>query len=394
MFGLVHVIVFLFSVLLWLLIAAWNTRAAAWSMSYASVGLLNFSAYMAYVASALLLGHLGDRIGFKRPLAAGFLALACVLPTGFFWTGPWTLLPTACLVLVFFGFFYPSVEGLLSREEGRLGVHPFSTTARFSLSWSSGNIVGMLFGPWLIQRSPSVVFTGGMALCLAGAAALWAHWRRHGEALPKPSSAGFSVSAPPPVDGGALKRLRLGARAALLLGSLAFVGTMLLYPKLLSASGVPLAEVGFITAFGNVGVFLTFLVLLPTRFWIGRPRLCALLSGGPLLLFGASLAAARAPALFALTVALGGVAYAVPYTFALFYGLATPDADNARQGAIHETLIGLSQGFGPLAAGLLLAAGAGPAGLGLVVIGVAAISVPLQLRLGSGASVGRPRANP
>ncbi len=394
MFGLVHVVVFLFSVLLWLLIAAWNTRAAAWSMSYASVGLLNFAAYMAYVASALLLGHLGDRIGFKRPLAAGFLALACVLPTGFFWTGPWMLLPTACLVLVFFGFFYPSVEGLLSHEEAKVGVHPFSTTARFSLSWSSGNIVGMLFGPWLIQKSPALVFAGGMALCLAGAAALWGHWRRHGVALPRPSSAGFSGPAPPPLEGAALKRLRLGARAALLLGSLAFVGTMLLYPKLLSASGVPLAEVGFITAFGNVGVFLTFLVLLPMRFWIGRPRLCALLSGGALLLFGASLAAARTPALFGLAVALGGVAYAVPYTFALFYGLATPDADNARQGAIHETLIGLSQGVGPLAAGLLLAAGAGPAGLGLLVVGVAAISVLLQLLLGSGAAGGRPRPNP
>jgi len=389
MFGLVHLVVFLFSVLLWLLIAAWNTRAAAWSMSYASVGLLNFAAYMAYVASALLLGHLGDRVGFKRPLAVGFLALACILPTGFLWRAPWSLVPTACLVLVFFGFFYPSVEGLLSREEGRLGVHPFSTTARFSLSWSSGNIVGMLFGPWLIQRSPSGVFIGGMALCLAGAAALWAHWRRHGEALARPSTAGFSGPAPPPLAGAALKRLRLGARTALLLGSLAFVGTMLLYPKLLSASGVPLAEVGFVTAFGNVGVFLTFLVLLPTRFWIGRPRLCALLSGGALLLFGACLAAARTPALFGLTVALGGVAYAVPYTFALFYGLATPDADNARQGAIHETLIGLSQGFGPLAAGLLLAAGAGVAGMGCLIVGLGLASFSAQLFLSARSSFSR-----
>ena len=389
MFGLVHALVFLFSVLMWLLIAAWNTRAAAWSMSYASVGLLNFAAYMAYVASALLLGHLGDRIGFKRPLAAGFLALACVLPTGFLWTGPWMLLPTACLVLIFYGFFYPSVEGLLSHEEAKVGVHPFSTTARFSLSWSSGNIVGMLFGPWLIQRSPALVFTGGMARCLAGAAALWAHWRRHGEALPRPSSAGFSGPMPAPLEGAVLKRLRLGARAALLLGSLAFVGTMLLYPKLLSSAGVPLEEVGFLTAFGNVGVFLTFLVLLPTRFWIGRPRLCALLSAGALLCFGASLAAARAPALFALTVALGGVAYAVPYTFALFYGLATPDADNARQGAIHETLIGLSQGFGPLAAGLLLTAGAGLAGMGGLIAALGLLSFSAQLLLRPPSSVVR-----
>jgi MFS family permease len=379
MFGLIHVLIFLFSVLLWLLLAAWNTRAAAWSMGYSSVGLLNFTAYMAYVTSALTLGHLGDRLGYKRPLAYSFLAFACVLPLGFFWTAPWTLFLTACLVLVFFGHFYPSMEGLLSRMEAREGVHPYSTTARFSLAWSSGNIVGMLFGPWLIQRMPGAVFAGGIALCLAGAAALAVHWRRFGEGLPKPRTTAFSGIEAPHFDGPRLQRLRLGARAALLCGSLAFVGAMLLYPKLLSAAGVPLSKVGFITAFGNLGVFAAFLILLPTRFWIGRPGLCAAISGGLLLVYGAALFSARTPALFALAVVLGGFAYAVPYTFALFYGLHTPDADNARQGGIHEALIGLSQGFGPLAAGLLLGAGAGTEGLGLAIIALALLSGGLQV---------------
>jgi MFS family permease len=399
MFGLVHVLVFLFSVLLWLLLAAWNTRAAAWSMGYTAIGLLNFTSYMAYVASALTLGHLGDRIGFKRPLAAGFLALALILPLGFFWRRPWTLFLTACLVLVFYGFFYPSVEGLLSHQEVKVGVHPFSTTARFSLSWSSGNIAGMLFGPWLIEKSPRTVFAGGIALCLAAAAALWSHWRRHGDRLPRPRAAGFSDRAAPHLEKARMRGLRLGARAALLPGSLAFIGTMLLFPKVLSAAGVPLANVGFITAFGNLAVFATFLALLPTRFWIGRPGLCASLSAAALLLFGISLATARSPALLALAVALGGVAYAMPYTFALYYGLSTPDSDNARQGAIHETLIGLSQGAGPLAAGLLLGAGTGLEGMGLLVIGLGVLSFGIQMLLrarsagqpGTGVAAGGPR---
>ncbi len=381
MFGLVHVVVFGLSLLLWLLLAAWNTRAAAWGMGFLSIGLLSFVSYMAYVVTALTLGHVGDRIGFKRPLALGLLAMACVLNLGFFWTTPWTLYLTACLVLVFYGFFYPSVEGLLSHEEAKVGVHPFSTTARFSLSWSSGNIVGMLFGPWLIEKTPWAVFVIGIVMCLAGAAALWADHRRRGDALPRPSFAGFSGGAAPATARHRIARLRLGARAALLLGSLAFVGTMLLYPKLLSVAGVPLERVGFITAFGNLGVFVTFLALLPTRFWIDRPGLCAGLSAAILALFGVSLAVARSPLTFALTVALGGAAYAMPYTFALYYGLSTPDADNARQGAIHETLIGLSQGFGPLAAGALLAAGAGVAGMGLLIVGLGVVSLGLQLLL-------------
>jgi MFS family permease len=381
MFALVHVLVFGFSLLLWLLLAAWNTRAAAWGLGFQAIGVLNFASYMAYVVTALTLGHLGDRIGFKRPLAVSFVALALVLPLGFFWTAPWTLYVTACLVLVFYGFFYPSVEGLLSHEEARVGVHPFATTARFSLSWSSGNIVGMLFGPWLIERSPHAVFAIGIVLSLAGAVALWRHWQRHGDALPRPSFTGFSGTPTADVDGAHAARLRLGARAALLLGSLAFVGVMMLYPKLLSSTGVELANVGFVTAFGNLGVFLTFLALLPTRFWIGRPGLCAVLSATALAAFGVALATAHAPASFALAVALGGAAYAMPYTFALFYGLSTPDGDNAHQGAIHETLIGLSQGFGPLLAGLALAAGVGIAGIGALVVGLGALSLALQMAL-------------
>jgi MFS family permease len=380
-FGLIHAVVFLYSLLLWLLLAAWNTRAASWEMGYAAVGMLNFVSYMAYVASALTLGHLGDRIGFKRPLAVGSLALAAILPLGFFWTAPWTLFLTASLVLVFYGFFYPSVEGLLSHQEARVGVHPFSTTARFSLSWSSGNIAGMLFGPWLIEKSPKAVFVAGIALSLAAAATLWRHWSKHGDRLPRPTSAGFAGDSAKGLGRERITGLRLGARAALLLGSLAFVGTMMLFPKLLSASGVPLANVGFIAAFGNLGVFVTFLALLPTRFWIGRPVLCAGLCAGALALFGITLAAARTPAVFALAVGFGGAAYAMPYTFALFYGLATPDADNAKQGAIHETLIGLSQGLGPLGAGLLLGAGAGLPGMGLLIVGLGALSLVLQMLL-------------
>ena len=159
---------------------------------------------------------------------------------------------------------------------------------------------------------------------------------------------------------------------------------MLLFPKLLASSGVPLANVGFIAAFGNIGVFATFLALLPTRFWIGRPVLCAGLGGAALVLFGVALATAHTPALLAVAVALGGVAYAMPYTFALYYGLDTPDADNAHQGAIHETLIGLSQGVGPLAAGLLLGAGAGLFGMGLLVITLGVLSFGIQLRLRTG----------
>jgi len=381
MFGLIHALTFLFSALLWLLIAAWNTRAAALGMGYAAVGALNFTAYAAYVASALTLGHLGDRVGFKRPLAWALVGLAIILLSGFFWQAPWMLFISACGINVFYGYFYPTVEGLLSRMERAEGVHPYSTTARYSLSWSSGNVLGMVFGPWLIQNQGWLVFSGGSLLCLTGAALLTAHRRRHGDRVLVGGRLAFRPGPDLSVSSHRLATLRLGARVALLAGSTAFFGAMLLYPKILTDAGIPLAQVGFIAAFGNLAVFVAFLVLLPARFWIGRPGLCALLGSGLLLLFGLAFFMAETPVLFALTAALGGLAYAVPYTFALFYGLATPDADNARQGAIHETLIGVSLGFGPLMAGALLSLGRGPGVLGALVLALGFLSLLAQAAL-------------
>ena len=381
MFGLVHALTFLFSALLWLLIAAWNTRAAAMGMGYAAVGMLNFTAYAAYVASALTLGHLGDRMGFKRPLAWALTGLAAVLLSGFFWFAPWMLFVSACGINVFYGYFYPTVEGLLSRMERAEGVHPYSTTARYSLSWSSGNILGMVFGPWLIQNQGWLVFFGGSLLCILSAVLLAAHERKHRERVPVGGRLAFRPGPELEASPERQANLRLGARIALLAGSTAFFGAMLLYPKILSDAGVPLAQVGLIAAFGNLAVFGAFLILLPARFWIGRPGLCALLSSGLLLLYGLAFFLTKTPALFALTAAVGGLAYAVPYTFALFYGLSTPDADHARQGAIHETLIGVSLGLGPLMAGCLLSLGRGPGILGAMVVALGLVSLAVQAGL-------------
>lgn len=378
MFGLAHGLTFALSALLWLLIAAWNTRAASLGMGYAAVGALNFTAYAAYVTSALTLGHLGDKAGFKKPLAWACCGLAAVLLTGYFWSAPWILFVSACGINVFYGYFYPTVEGLLSSMERAEGVHPYSTTARYSLSWSSGNILGMVFGPWLIQNQGWLVFSGGTLLCLAGSALLAGHRRRYGERVPVGGRFAFKPGPEFTASPARLAVLRLGARTALVAGSTAFFGVMLLYPKLLSDAGISLARVGIIAAFGNLAVFVAFLALLPTRFWIGRPGLCTALGSSLLLLFGTAFFLAETPVSFALTAALGGLAYAVPYTFALFYGLATPDADNARQGAIHETLIGVSLGLGPLMAGGLLSLGRGHGVLGVWIIALGVLSLVVQ----------------
>lgn len=354
MFGLVHAVVFLFSALLWLLLAAWNTRAAALGFSPQGIGLLNASCYVVYILSALTLGHLGDRMGYKRPLALALLLFSPALLTGFAWERGAGLYATAGLTCLFFGFFYPCVEGLLSKMEAREGADPASTTRRFCLSWSAGNIFGMLLGPGLVQSHPAWIFLGGIALCLVGGAALWFHHREHGDGLPGRYPA-LPEEALPAESLPQLLSQRLAARFALFLGAIAFFGTMFLFPKILWGQGISPGQIGVLAACGNLAVFLVFLLFGHTRFWIGRPGVMAGLSATALLLFGVGFLGLPAlPWGFGLLAALGGVSYALPYTFAIFYGLNTPSGDHAKQGALHEVVIGLGIGGGPLLGGGLL----------------------------------------
>jgi len=378
MFGIVHGIVFLLSALLWMVLAAWNTRAAAWGMSAGAIGLLNFWAYAVYIASALTLGHLGDRRGYKRPLAVALLLFGLALPTGLLWKAPGWLYLTAMLTTLFYGFFYPSVEGLLSRMEAQEGADPASTTARFSLSWSSGNIFGMVSGPGLVQSRPEWIFLGGGLLCAGAAALLWNHHRRHGDRLPGRYPAGGTRGADSrelPL----LRRRRLAARTALFCATSAFFGTLFLFPKILWTAGVPAVRIGLLAAAGNLAVFALFASFARTRFWIGRDGVTTALSAGALFLFAGAFLLPPVWWAFMLLAALGGVAYALPYTFAIYYGLNTPGSDHGMQGAIHETLIGLGQGGGPLLAGLLLGAVGDWRVLGLLATSLGILSLAVQV---------------
>ncbi len=356
MFGLFHLVVFLLSALLWMLQGAWNTRAAAWDMSPLSIGLLNFVSYILYVASALLVAPRSDKWGAKKPMAMGLALFAAALLTGLLWTSPAWLFVTAGLSTVFYGFFFPCAEGLFSRMEAMEGADPAGTTSRFSLSYSAGNIFGMVSGPALIIAHPGWIFAGGTALCLALSASVALHFRRHGERLPgaygKASRSEDAATATRAAT--TARRLRGAARAGLLAATLAFFGMMFLYPKIMLSQGFSAGSVGLYAAWGNIAVFFVFLVMARARFWIGRPAITSAVSSLALALFAAAFAMPLSPFVFALIPALGGTAYAVAYTFAIYYGLHTPDADNAKQGAIHETLIGLGIGTGPLAAGALM----------------------------------------
>lgn len=57
---------------------------------------------------------------------------------------------------------------------------------------------------------------------------------------------------------------------------------------------------------------------------------------------------------FFLSTLFSGATYAVPYTFAIFYGLNSQDDDHGKQGGFHESMVGVIFGVGPLLGGYFL----------------------------------------
>ncbi|MHB8764865.1 MAG: MFS transporter, partial [Deferrisomatales bacterium] len=373
-----HLLTGLLSVLLLLLISSLNTVAAAWGLSYLLIGGLNGAGAVAYVASTLCFGRLGDRAGFKRVIFASLVAFGFFLVSGFFWHRWWHLVAFAVGTNLFFGAFYPNVEGLLSSRERAQGVDPAATLVRFTLAWSFGNIFGMAFGPWLIQRYPASVFLIGMAAAFGSAAVVRSHLRRHGDALPGPYPAAL-IRPAAAVDLPRLPLYRGAYRLTFLLGGIVYTAVLALLPKLMALHGLPLERVGFTVAGANVGVFLTFIGLGRFRGWVGEPRVALVLLGS-FPLTAASFFLPPSPLAFLATAVLAGVNYAVAYTFALFYGLNSPDGDHGEQGGFHEALVGLMFGLGPLLGGACLEAWPDLRSLGVLALALLGAALAVQLR--------------
>ena len=142
-FNLYHLFSNNFLILMYLLMSSINSIAARWGLSYVMIGLINSMGGLSYISASFILGRLGDRFGHKKILIIATFLFSFFNVLGFFWISAIELFIFAAGLNFFFGTFFPQIEGLLSKEERLLGVDPASTINRFTISWSTGNIVGI-----------------------------------------------------------------------------------------------------------------------------------------------------------------------------------------------------------------------------------------------------------
>lgn len=300
---------------------------------------------LAYVFCALLLGHSGDRFGFRRT-AAGALGLAALLV----WLLPYgRSLPVVMALLLGRGMamalFWPSIGGWLSRgaDERQLPRR----MAAYNLGWSSGTAVGSWAGGWAYATFGAAgafrLFGALVGLAVIGVLFLPRLNDRQPDERPEP------IASTPP-DPGVRYRAWITNFGAFFVAS----SVRAHFPKFARvALDFGPTEIG--SALGalavvNVVVFIYLGLIHPHRAsgeLVGPSQLLA--AAGLLGLCTLS----PALALFGL-LAIGahqGIAFA-----ASFYHSMYGRQDAARQGGINEAIVGSGGLFGAILGGLATSA--------------------------------------
>ncbi|MGC8545519.1 MAG: MFS transporter [Athalassotoga sp.] len=376
-FHIYHLFSNTYSILLYLLITSINAIAAQWNLSFFTIGILNFVGALFYVIASLFFGRIGDRIGQKKVLIFSVFLFLIFSIYGFFLSNILDLFIFTMGFNFFFGTFFPQIEGLLSKREKELGIDPVNTINRFTISWSLGNIIGVAMGPFLIIKFPYVVFGYGIVLNLSSYLILKKDFARHGESISFEPSPELKKSSNT-IDFPKISLYRTVYRSTYFLLGLIYSAIIPLFPKLINMNGLPIGITGFIIVGTNIGVVLTFILLERLKSWVGNPKTAAIfLIVFPLMTLFIFMR--PTPVIFFVISFLAGMSYAIPYTYAIFYGLNSQKADHGKQGGFHEAITGLTTGIGPLLGGLALQISNGLMGLGFMAIFILVTISAIQL---------------
>ncbi|WP_448376749.1 MFS transporter [Fervidobacterium sp.] len=383
-FHKLHLLSFVISIQAYLYSTFINSTAAKLEFTFTQIGLVNLFLSIAYATASITLGHLGTRVGYKKMISLLATYLAFVSIFGFIVKTAESLVIFSILQGIFFGAFFPQVEGLIAKSESLLNIDPPSITGRFTLSWSTGNIIGVAFGPFLTVRAPNFIFITGLTISILTSTLLYVDYRKFGDVVtftPAKRLLKHTHNTAVVFNKKAMRYLRLEYRIILFLGGLVYTSVLAGFPKLMLLAGLKLERAGFLIVGANIGVLLTFVLLQSWKDWVGNERVCAaLLSVVPLT--GLMALLAKSPLMFFLTALFAGFSYAVPYTFAIFYGLLSEEEDHGKQGALHEMVIGLLFGIGPLLGGILFDMFKGNLGLSVYAFGISVLIYVVQMYFG------------
>ncbi len=324
------------------LFAQTEFQAAQWQQ-----GFLATANAIGYSVGCLIFGPLSEKTG-RRIIVIIAVAGVCLSSFGLIFAPSISILTAAStLRRIFLSMFWPPLMAWMA-DRSTPGSFPLNLCV-FNIGWTLGaatgrGLVGSI-GEWAAIDGG---YNAGTPYCISGILALILL---------------FFVATCDPVSRVTKGGLRLDFRSSvgpLLLKQAwitIFVGyavinvTVYMLPKLIEFKSLDLTESSqsFVHGARILTGLAIFLAMLVSRHWQGKQYpiyIVLFLAAAGLLL----IALALRFEIFLVAAMLIGSAIGIAFTLSLFYSLSIP-AEKGRGSAIHEALIGLGGGVGPLFAG-------------------------------------------
>lgn len=315
---------------------------------------------VSYVAGALISHRLTHKLGEKRLLLMTMvmhvLLHACLALFG-------AIVPFLvfnCILAFFTGMKWPIVESYVSA--GRTSSQTARAVGLFSIAWSLAVPLGMAAAGQLIAWMPLSLFAAAAVVNLVTIALIWT-LDAHPVHLPHDSP-----HRPDPVELSRIAHLLTSSRWSMFASYMLLFLVVPLMPGIFKSMGYGVAAAAALAAVVEVVRAMTFIAMVNTADWHGRPSgllFTALLlpMGFLLMLFGADLPVmfSNQPLVLVLTgEVVFGVAAGFAYYAALYYAMVHANA-SVESGGAHESLVGLGFAVGPAVglAGYLFAGVAG-----------------------------------
>ena len=307
--------------------------------TYGDLGVIAATGSCTYSLGCFTIGRLGQRLGYRRLMAAAALSTAVVFAGYLAATRIWHLLLLGGLSGLTMSGYWPSLQAWLGQGKGRRELLP--ALGRFNVAWSLSFLVGPILAGRLQTAAPASAFalTAGvsgavfLSLCLMPV-------RERG--TPEASGDGTTPWA--------ARRFLPVAWVANFVTFFATGCVRSLFPKLGTDLGMDPPELGLLLSLIGGAQTLSFALVARTERWQFRlaplAAVQSLAAGGLWLLAFGSTALWFGPALLVQGVLIGAT-----FTASAFYSLHAEGPGGTRV-TVHEGIVGSGMFVGPLVGGL------------------------------------------
>lgn len=349
------------------------------------LGILGVCFSLTYAVSCAVFGHLSDRLGHRRLIAAGAVVFSFAYGLARYSMEVPLIYLEGILGGISTALVFPALIALLSLSDGpevKRGHHQTRTLILFCLFWNMGVVSGNVTGGWLFARGPQASVALGLVLAAlhltinlgSGAWAWWHHATAGGHGvLQRGDAGGLGESSPGglPLDDPVRSLASEHAanepevtparqRFFALVGWLANISgcvsmSLLLYvlPRLMTELGISAPVHGTVVMSSRLAIVCTYLVLHFTGFW--RYRLGPALAAQSVSMLGLLiLSLAESVAMLTAGVMLVGVMMGYTYFSSIFY--STTGFSEKRRGlasGLHEGTLAAGFTAGSLGGGYL-----------------------------------------